>query len=87
VVDRCQWIALRRRVLHTPPIEHESRGHTILLFGREDKRANDLSAPFYFLGPARYVSHSGSRPISSTWRPDHALPAKLLRRMARLAVG
>lgn len=68
-------------------IEHEARGQTILLFGREDKKANDLSAPFYFLGPARYVSHTGSRPMSITWRLVHALPAKLLRRMARLMVG
>jgi hypothetical protein len=68
-------------------ITHKSRNHTILLFGREDKKANDLSAPFYFLGPASYVSHTGSRPISITWRLEHPLPAKLLRRMARLAVG
>jgi hypothetical protein len=68
-------------------IKHKSRGHTILLFGREEKRANDLSAPFSFLGPASYVSHTGSRPISITWRLEHPLPAKLLRRMARLAVG
>jgi hypothetical protein len=68
-------------------IGHEKLGCTVLLFGREDKKAGDLSAPFAFLGPARYVSHAGSRPISITWRLEHPLPAKLLRRMARLAVG
>jgi hypothetical protein len=68
-------------------ITQKSRGHTILLFGREDKKVNDLSAPFYFLGPATYVSHTGSRPMSITWWLEHPLPAKLLRRMARLAVG
>jgi hypothetical protein len=68
-------------------INHAALGHTILLFGREDRQANGLSAPFHFLGPARYVSHTGSRPMSITWQLDHPLPAKLLRRMARLAVG
>ena len=68
-------------------IEHEKRGYTVLLFGREDSEAAALSAPYFFLGPARYVSHTGSRPMSITWRLDHALPAKLLRRMVRLAVG
>jgi hypothetical protein len=68
-------------------ITHEKRGHTILLFGREDRKTGGLSAPFAFLGPARYVSHTGSRPMSITWRLEQPLPAKLLRRMARLAVG
>lgn len=68
-------------------IGHEKQGYSVLLFGREDKKAGDLSAPFSFLGPARYVSHAGSRPMSITWRLDQPLPAKLLRRMARLAVG
>jgi hypothetical protein len=68
-------------------IGHEKLGYTVLLFGREEKKAADLSAPFSFLGPARYVSHRGSRPVSITWQLEHPLPAKLLRRMARLAVG
>jgi hypothetical protein len=68
-------------------IAHESLGQTVLLFGREDRKIGELSAPFCFLGPARYVSHTGSRPMSITWRLDQPLPARLLRRMARLAVG
>jgi superfamily II DNA or RNA helicase/HKD family nuclease len=68
-------------------IGHEKLGYTVLLFGREDTKVGNLSAPFSFLGPARYISHMGSRPMSITWRLEHPLPAKLLRRMARLAVG
>jgi hypothetical protein len=68
-------------------IGHEKSGDTVLLFGREDRKAGGLSAPFSFLGPARYVSHTGSRPMSITWRLQQPLPARLLRRMARLAVG
>jgi hypothetical protein len=68
-------------------IGHEKLGYTVLLFGREDRKAGGLSAPFSFLGPARYINHAGSRPMSITWRLEQPLPAKLLRRMARLAVG
>ncbi len=68
-------------------IEHENRGQTILLFGRERGKINNLAQPYYFLGPARYVSHSGSRPMSIVWRLEHPLPAAILRRMARLVAG
>jgi hypothetical protein len=68
-------------------VEHALRRHSILLFAREHKKVNGLSVPYYFLGPASYQSHTGSRPMSILWRLRHHLPAKLLRRMARLAVG
>lgn len=68
-------------------IRHRERGHTILLFVREQKSINGLSSPYSFLGPADYVSHSGSKPINIVWRLRHPIPAKLLRRTARLAVN
>jgi hypothetical protein len=68
-------------------IEHQKRGYIVLLFGREQKRRNSLAQPFYFLGPARYVGHTGSRPMSITWRLDYPLPARLVRSMARLVVA
>ncbi len=68
-------------------IHHAERGHQILLAVREDARENGLSCPFYFLGAADYVSHSGSRPMSITWRLRYPLPAHLLRTTERLAVG
>jgi len=59
-------------------IEHERAGGTVLLFVREDaQNANGYTNPYYFLGPARYVEHTGSRPMSILWRLDHALPARL----------
>ena len=67
-------------------IEHQKRGHTILLCVREHKTVNSLSAPYYFLGPADYKSHTGSRPINIIWKLRHPMPAKLLRKTARLAV-
>lgn len=67
-------------------IEHHELGHTILLFVREHKSVNELSSPYYFLGPAEYVSHSGSKPISFVWKLDHPMPTRLLRKTARLAI-
>jgi hypothetical protein len=68
-------------------VEHVQRGYTVLLFGREQKSRNGLAQPFSFLGPARYIDHRGSRPMSITWRLEHPLPARLLRTLARLAVA
>jgi hypothetical protein len=68
-------------------VEHTARGRAILLCVREHKRVNGLSAPYNYLGAVDYEKHSGSRPMSIIWRLRHPLPAKLLRRMARLAVG
>ncbi len=65
-------------------IHHADCVHTILLFVREHKRINGLAAPYYFLGPADYQSHEGSRPISIVWRLRHPMPAALRRRTARL---
>jgi transposase len=52
---------------------HERNGRTILLFTRE--RADDRA--FWFLGPARYVSHTGEKPMAITWELDVALPGDL----------
>ena len=56
-------------------LQHGLRGSNILLFTR-DHRVDDLgTAPYLFLGPARYVSHVGDRPIAITWELAHAMPA------------
>jgi superfamily II DNA or RNA helicase/HKD family nuclease len=68
-------------------VEHEARGYSVLLFVRETRGRPDLADPFIFLGPARYVNHTGSRPMSITWELTHPLPARLYRQMARLAVA
>ena len=59
--------ALRYR---SPP-----KGWRLLLFVRRAKRdERGLTQPFLFLGPVRYVSHEGERPMSITWHLDHAVP-------------
>ncbi|QDV12381.1 type I restriction enzyme EcoKI subunit R [Rosistilla oblonga] len=65
-------------------IRHRERHYTPLLFVRETKTlTSGLAAPYHFLGPCHYVSHTGSRPISITWKLEHAVPTRLLRTMAR----
>ena len=45
-------------------IEHEQKGLTIHLFVRESKLQNGKGAPFVYHGAVRYVSHTGSSPMS-----------------------
>jgi len=47
----------------------------VLLFVRLQKADEFGTAPYLFLGPAKYVSHEGERPIAITWRLDHPMPA------------
>ena len=57
---------------------HEREGRTILLFTR--LRADDRA--FWFLGPARYLSHVGEKPMAITWELQHALPGDLYAQFA-----
>jgi len=68
-------------------IKHRSMGSTPLLFVREHRHAAPgLAAPYAYLGPAEYVSHEGSRPMSIVWRLEHAVPARLMRTQATASV-
>jgi hypothetical protein len=51
-----------------------SRSSTVLLFVRHEQRDEFGTSPYLFLGPARYTSHQGDRPIAITWRLEHAIP-------------
>ena len=57
---------------------HKQLGTSILLFARH----HDGERHFWFLGPARYVSHESSRPMAITWRLDHPLPGDLFAEFA-----
>ena len=55
-------------------LQHGPRGSNVLLFTR-DQRVDDLgTTPYLFLGPARYVSHVGDRPIAITWELEQPMP-------------
>lgn len=53
--------------------EHIERGSKVLLFARLDR----TERAFWFLGPARYVSHQGEQPLQITWRLDAPLSGDL----------
>jgi hypothetical protein len=69
-------------------IHHRQAGYTPLLFVRESRSlTSGRTSPYVYLGPCEYVSHEGSRPMSIIWRLQHAVPARLFRRMARQSTG
>lgn len=59
-------------------LHFRKRGYTILFFARVEKRIEDETAPFIFLGPAaQLLSAEGNRPISIVWELSHPMPAAL----------
>lgn len=82
------WQSQNRTSADTPTgqryIHHRERGYTPLLFVRErNLLPGGLAAPYAFLGPARYVSHEVSKPLSIVWRLRTPMPTRL----ARVAVA
>ncbi|WP_415959792.1 DUF3427 domain-containing protein [Streptomyces sp. 021-4] len=55
---------------------HVEMGTDVLLFVRR-RRSNDIGRvePWTFFGPAEYVEHRGSRPMTITWKLRHEVPA------------
>ena len=68
-------------------INHRKRGSKVLLFVREFKNDAAGAAPYTFLGTVNYVTHTGSRPMNITWKLDHPIPAKYLKKTNKLVVG
>ena len=56
----------------------------VLLFVRESKSDEHGPMPFVFLGKAKYLSHTGSRPMSIVWELEHPIPAKFLKKTNKL---
>lgn len=55
-------------------INHKKMNHTILLFVREHKHDNGLTAAFTYLGQGNYIEHYGSKPVNIIWELEDALP-------------
>ena len=68
-------------------IHHKDKGSRVLLFVREYKNEYGAAMPYPFLGTANYVSHTGSKPMSITWRLDTPIPAKYLKQTNQLITG
>ena len=63
-------------------LDSGTNGWSFYLFVRTDPEAT-----FAFLGPVRYVAHSGDRPIGITWKLETTMPAVLYERYATLRPG
>lgn len=66
-------------------INHLKNNHDILLFVREYKKRDGFVSPFIFMGKAKYVSHSGSKPMSFIWKLKDDMPAGFLEENVNLA--
>lgn len=58
-------------------IHHEERGYTVLVFARDQKKRNGVTAPFAYLGPVSQVSYESERPIKMVWRLKHPMPVEM----------
>ena len=70
-------------------INHSKKGSKILLFVREYKvdRISGGAGIYTFLGTAKYISHTGDRPMSITWKLDKPIPAKFLKKTNKLMIS
>ena len=70
-------------------IHHREKGSRVLLFVREFKTdcISGGVAAYTYLGTANYVKHDGERPMNITWKLDHPIPAKYLKKTNKLVVG
>jgi len=70
-------------------IHHRDKGTRVLLFVREFKsdRITNGAEAYTYLGTARYVTHTGSKPMNITWHLDRPIPAKFLKKTNKLVVG
>lgn len=69
-------------------IHQQKNKKTILLFVRESKEDSDkFTQGYVFIGPAKYVEHEGSKPMSIKWKLKESIPHHLWKESAKLSVG
>lgn len=69
-------------------IHHRQLGKRLFLFVREQiKDEFGRTMGFVNFGEVEYVSHTGSQPMSITWRLKNAMPSFMWHDAAKLAVG
>ena len=87
---RLHWESQSNTAKETPTgqnyIHHEQRGYTILFFARVRKTNGKLTSAFTFLGPGKFISATGDRPIAIEWDLAHPMPA-IFHHEAKLASG
>lgn len=70
------WESQNRTTVASPTGQRYVNGTSaVFLFVREED-VDDFGggAPYMFLGPVRYRSHQGERPIAITWELEHPMP-------------
>lgn len=65
-------------------INQRKNKNKVLLFVREYKSENSITSPFYFLGKANYISHTGSKPISIVWELEKPIPTFIFKKSNRV---
>ena len=69
-------------------INHNTKDKRILLFVREQ---NDdefrFTMPYVFLGEAKYIKSSGSKPMNIEWQLHEPMPAYIWKESGKLAIG
>lgn len=65
-------------------INQRKNKNKILLFVREYRMENSITSPYYFIGKANYLSHSGSKPISIVWELEKPIPTFILKKSNRI---
>lgn len=68
-------------------INHRKLGSNVMLFVREHRTEKGITSPYYCLGKANCVSHSGSRPMSIVWKLEEEMPAFLGKKVGRMIAG
>ncbi len=58
-------------------LNHRELDTNILIFARQHKITDLGTAPYLFLGPATYTTHTGDRPIAITWQLTHPMPTEI----------
>ena len=69
-------------------LQHRETGKRLFLFVREQSRDEyGRTMGFVNYGEVDYVSHTGSQPMSITWRLREPMPSFMWKQAAKLAVG
>lgn len=58
-------------------INHKERGYTVLIFARDQKKRNNITNSFTYLGPAEIVSYESERPIKMVWQLRYLMPVEM----------
>ncbi|MGO1478451.1 DUF3427 domain-containing protein [Senegalia sp. (in: firmicutes)] len=81
--DLFNWESQSTTGVNTPTgqryINDKTKEHKVLLFVRESNKEYGKTAPYTFLGNAKYVSHKGSNPIQIVWKMEYEIPEKIIR--------